>query len=279
MYSEPQIVGLEPGPQSRPKSFRRRAVGGLLSAFVPGCGQLLLGQRLASGFFLTGFGLVIASYLLFRLPEHYWGLIALVWFNLSLSVLAACYALFGLARSAPRCSRWWMVACLPMSVGAVMLVSNLAVFAAGFHTYQVPSSAMQNTIFPGDGIMADLRYYRSGEPSRGDLILFRKDNYIAIKRVMGVPDHTIEGRNGVVYVDGIGLNELYARHQGGAPDELNNFGPVKVPAGKFFVIGDNRDVSYDSRMPEYGLVDRSAIIGKALYIYRPLTNRAQKPLQ
>lgn len=62
------------------------------------------------------------------------------------------------------------------------------------------------------------------------------------------------------------LVEPYAHHQGNAPDYLKDFGPIQIPPHKLFVMGDNRDLSLDSRSPEFGLMDESSVIGKPLYL-------------
>jgi len=76
----------------------------------------------------------------------------------------------------------------------------------------------------------------------------------------------VEGKDGVVYVDRKLLDEPYARHAGQPPKWMYDFAPVEVPLGQFFVMGDNRDVSLDTRSSQFGFVAKGEIIGKALYI-------------
>ena len=110
---------------------------------------------------------------------------------------------------------------------------------------------MEKTLVRGDRIVADLRSYDSHEPSAGDIVLFRREGTIFVKRAIATSGSTVTGRNGLAFVNGTQLDEPYIEHIGNVPEKLNNFGPITVPVGKFFVMGDNRDVSYDSRMPEF----------------------------
>jgi signal peptidase I len=106
-------------------------------------------------------------------------------------------------------------------------------------------------------------------PKRGDVVVFQfppdpDQNYI--KRIVGVPGDIISVRNKELYVNGVKPNEPYVIHS--IPNEIlpqDNFGPFKVPAGEYFMMGDNRDNSSDSR--EWGTVRRDAVIGPAWRLY------------
>jgi signal peptidase I len=154
--------------------------------------------------------------------------------------------------------------------------------ASGFKSFHVPSTSMENTIRAGDLIVADMWYYRSHSPSRQDVILFARDNTVWVKRVIAVGGDTIEGRNGKVTINNYIIAEPFIQHTSAvAFDEMNNFDPVEVPEGKYFVMGDNRDVSLDSRPSTrgegLGLVDRKLIVGKPLYILA--STRQGKPIR
>ncbi|MDD5712074.1 MAG: signal peptidase I, partial [Smithellaceae bacterium] len=111
------------------------------------------------------------------------------------------------------------------------------------------------------------------DPKRGDIVVFiypedRSKDFI--KRVIGVAGDSIEIRNKQVFLNGLPLEDKYAVHVDdfiipGAIQPRDNFGPVTVPPGTIFCMGDNRDQSYDSRF--WGFVDLKDVLGKAFIIY------------
>jgi signal peptidase I len=128
---------------------------------------------------------------------------------------------------------------------------------------------METTLFKGDRLMIDRNYYRQHICERGDLVVMRIEDAQTVKRVIAIGGDTIEGRNEQVFLNGHLLEEAFAYHPrgGGNVPEQDNFGPITVAAGKYFVMGDNRDSSRDSRMQDFGQVDQNAITGRPLYIY------------
>jgi signal peptidase I len=106
--------------------------------------------------------------------------------------------------------------------------------------------------------------------NKNPVYLFKDDCRDFIKRVVGVGGDKLEIKNKIVYINGTALVEPYAEHKDKRIEEAtieprDNFGPVVVPRGKFLVMGDNRDQSYDSRF--WGYVDMVEIKGKAFIIY------------
>ena len=165
------------------------------------------------------------------------------------------------------------------------LILALIIRAYVVQAFKIPSGSMIPTLLVGDHILVnkfiygtkipftDKRILIFRKPSRGDIIVFkypedpRKD---FIKRVVATGGDTVEEKNKVVYVNGVMLREPYAHHydnglRPGGNDPRDNFGPVTVPENKIFVMGDNRDQSYDSRY--WGFVDLKEVLGKALIIY------------
>lgn len=128
----------------------------------------------------------------------------------------------------------------------------------------VPSGSMLDTINIDDRIIADRLVYKLTGINRGDIIIFdMPDNGdLYIKRVIGLPGETIEGKNGYIYVDGNKLTEAYVK------DKLNeNFGPYTIPEDSYFMMGDNRTDSHDSRYWNNKFVSSDKILGRALFRY------------
>jgi signal peptidase I len=167
----------------------------------------------------------------------------------------------------------------------VALVIALVVRTLLLQAFKIPSSSMENTLLVGDHIFVNKFVYgyhvpytkgrilRFSTPKRGDIIVFvfpEDPDKDFIKRVIGVPGDTVEIRQKTVFVNGRPIDEPYVRFADGRnPDgylrSRDNMAPVRVPEGKLFMLGDNRDRSYDSRF--WGFVDMDAVIGKALFIY------------
>jgi signal peptidase I len=139
--------------------------------------------------------------------------------------------------------------------------------------FKIPSGAMLNTLQIGDHIICNKLLYKTSEAQRGDIIVFpfpkdRSINYI--KRVIGLGGEVIEIRNKQVLINGDLLREPYAINTTDKiiPSETSprdNFGPIEIPTNHVFVMGDNRDNSYDSRF--WGYIKNSDIEGKAMYTY------------
>ena len=130
---------------------------------------------------------------------------------------------------------------------------------------------MERTIQLGDRVVANIWYYHSHSLARTDVIVFKRGDTFYTKRVIAIGADTVEGKNAQVFVNGQLIQEAYVEHHDldnpSGYEWMDTFGPIKIPDGKCFVMGDNRDVSLDSRSPEFGLVDQSSIVGKLLYVF------------
>ncbi|WP_031515357.1 signal peptidase I [Desulfofalx alkaliphila] len=148
---------------------------------------------------------------------------------------------------------------------AVVLAIIIRMFI--FEPFYIPSGSMEPTLMVNDRIIVSKVSYYFSEPQRGDVIVFKypKDtsrNFV--KRVIGMPGEVIEMRDNVLYVDGQGMPEEYLPAGVSYPD----YGPVDVPEGYYFMLGDNRNNSEDSRY--WGLLPEELITGKSVAIYWPL---------
>ena len=249
------------------RSRRRTVMAAFLSALIPGIGQLFLGQRRKGYILLGSLILLMVCFWPLRLPRFYPAFAILSWYYIGLCLYAAGSAIWTAPNpQSRRSSRWWLGAVVPVAIITLWVVGDAGTRAAGFRSFKIPSSSMEPTIREGDRIVADMRYYYSRVPQRLDIIVFKKGHRFFIKRVIGISGDFVSGKDGSVYVNGQALNEPYIQHAGRAPFWMNTFGPIPVSGGKVFVMGDNRDVSLDSRSSEYGLVDSNSIVGKPLYV-------------
>ena len=248
---------------------KRHLLAALFSAIVPGSGHLFLRQRGKAIPLLLIFSALLIGFWPLRFLHFYAGFVLLYSGWIALYIYAACSAQLG--RNLPqsdRPSKWWLAAILPVTTLTLSLLGQAVTRASGFRSLTVPSTSMERTILQGDKIVADMHHYRLRSTDRLDLIVFFRDRAFFVKRVIAIAGDTIQGRNNKIYLNGKQQDEPYVEH--GSRDEqycLSNFGPIYIPNGKCFVMDDNRDVSLDSRAPEFGLVDNRSIVGHALYIF------------
>lgn len=132
---------------------------------------------------------------------------------------------------------------------------------------QIPSGSMEPTILIGDRVWTDKLLLKLGEIKRGDIVVFTppdsvESEYPYIKRVIGLPGETVEIRNGKVLINGQPLDEPYV-----AEEAMTPYGPETVPAGKYLVMGDNRNHSNDGRF--WGFLDRERISARAVFRFWP----------
>ena len=147
-------------------------------------------------------------------------------------------------------------------IAAVLLFSFLIVRYVGQRT-EVIGNSMVPTLEDGNQLVTDKITYRFQEPERFDIIVFPHEpmHEFYIKRIIGMPGETVEiGEDGVIYINGEVLEENYGYGQT-APQERT--GEIVLGEDEYFVLGDNREVSLDSRYREVGNIPRSIIIGRA----------------
>jgi signal peptidase I len=184
-----------------------------------------------------------------------------------------------------------------LEVLVVAIAVAMAFRAYFFQPFKIPTSSMEDTLLINDHIIANKFIYgttvfypekkdgkfsiktgkilRFTKPKRGDVVIFRypvDPKMMFIKRCIGLPGDTIEIKDKILYVNGKKLDEKYVFHKDlrtfpaiYAPRD--NYGPVKVPEGHYFVMGDNRDFSSDSRF--WGFLPDEYLRGKAWIVYWP----------
>jgi signal peptidase I len=188
---------------------------------------------------------------------------------------------------------------------AVALVIWLVLRALLVEAFRIPSSSMENTLLVGDFLFVNKMLYGAEvplvgtrlpairEPERGDIVVFdskTQPGVKVVKRLVGMPGDTLEMRDHMLYRNGVRQLEGFAQHLDSLNDPSDpemrqwqlsyllpgvdrdgyrptrgSWGPLVVPEGHYFVMGDNRDNSYDSRY--WGFVDRRSIRGRPLFVY------------
>lgn len=137
----------------------------------------------------------------------------------------------------------------------------------------IPSPSMEPTLQVGDRLLVNKMVYRFREPKRGDIIVFRAAAYVSqdgkehdlVKRVIGLPGDKVEVKDNTLYLNGKRQSANYTMDGDYLDYEMP---PVKVQKGRLFVMGDNRNDSYDSHC--WGQLERKRVIGKAQLMFWPL---------
>ena len=155
-----------------------------------------------------------------------------------------------------------------MIVGGMIVIflAFVIVYSVGMKT-SVVGDSMEPMLYNGQEILMNRVVYRLSLPKRGDVIVFlpngNQNSHFYVKRVVGLPGETIQIQDGSVYVDGILLDE------GDMFDKIIDAGiaenELKLAVDEFFVLGDNRNSSEDSRSGNIGAVKKDTIIGKAWF--------------
>jgi signal peptidase I len=173
---------------------------------------------------------------------------------------------------APDKKRSWRGAIEWVIILAVAVLAALLLRAFVVQPYFIPSGSMETTLDIGDKVLVNKLSYDFHPVHRGDIVVFSKppNDYSPgikdlIKRVIGLPGETISASGGSVYINGAKLAEPWLPKG----TQTAAFGPVSIPAGEYFVMGDNRGDSADSRV--IGPIPKKLIVGRAFLIIWPLS--------
>jgi signal peptidase I len=165
-------------------------------------------------------------------------------------------------------------------VVAVVIATLLRTFVV--QQFYIAGPSMETTLYGNDRVLVNKLAYRFGEPSRGDVIVFDRvttngdtvQHDDLIKRVIGLPGERLEVRDCVVFVDGVAIDEPWlsadmtdTTYDPGTRCGTANVEPVTLGDDEVFLIGDNRPMSFDSRM--FGPIDVDLIVGRALVVIWP----------
>src|SRR6185369_836834 len=164
-------------------------------------------------------------------------------------------------------------------IGDLAVVEPLKIYYRTHYAqaFTIPSGAMQPTLLVGDYILVDKSAYRVGAPQRSDIVVFlypQNEKRDFIQRIVGTPGETVHVKGRQIFINGELIPEPYVRPTDGAPPpgaqpafcgSAYGCEPAMIPADSYFVMGDNRDNSQDSRY--WGFVRREKIKGKAFLIY------------
>ena len=252
----------------------RRAAAVLLSLLAPGAGHVLMGR------FARGVGWGVALVLLgvgfvFVLPITITAFLAAVVVAILVRVGAAVDAL-RLTRGSPggRAVTLALIAYLAANVLFALFVAAPSSEYYRTHyaqSFSIPSGGMRPALLVGDYVLSDNARYRRAAPARGDIAVFHdpvdgRRNFV--KRVIALPGEMVQLRGDEVLVNGATLPEPYASRPGVAPSACTYAyacAPTTVPPDAYFVLGDERDNSQDSR--SWGFIRRDQMVGRVFAIY------------
>lgn len=277
---------------------RRGWGAALLGLFVAGLGQFYAGRPWRGLLWFVGFWLtvVVSELLLLNLDGA--PLNVILSFVLVIGVFAAAVVdavrVARRSQSRPGSDRWY--GCLALTLVPVVLwgvqpaLTRALKYVA--RPFEMPTSSMQDAVLIGDEILVSTRAYSNSRPERWDVVAYMKGgdpDDCHIRRVVALPGETVEIRSKVLLINGAPIPDPHAIHfdpETAVPrtsinyDSLmnrrDNFPPFTIPAGSYFLLGDNRDNSLDSRFQ--GPVRAEHVIGRVRRIYwsiNPQTNKVR----
>ena len=267
-------------------SKRRWWLAGLLSYLLPGLGQVYNGQPLKGllfNFIFTLWGGIVFTLTFYAVKQEMTGpKIALLFLALFVSFLAQLLVIIESIRTARKIGSEYLLKIynkwvLYLFIIIVTFLVDHSVATAikdnVIKPYKIPTNSMQPSLLAGDFILSNQIYFSTHNPERGDIIIFKypvDEKTDFIKRIIGVPGDMVEIKDKHVWINNVKIDEPYVLHTDSTvlsqfESVRDNFGPFRVSPNSYFVLGDNRDNSLDSR--HWGTVQRYLIKGKLSFIY------------
>jgi len=247
----------------------------IFSIILPGLGQLYNGQ-LKKGIIFASINSIITLLFYFsKLPFTFNGLFLILLIELVLALLIIIDAVVIAKQQRnyilkPSNRVYIYILILFCGIGMDFGVKKLN--TSGLKSYRITSFSMENTIYKGDFVMCDNDYYSKHKPKRGDLIAFNMpgSDLNICERVIAIPGDTIEIKDKIVYINGQKETADFIKYvddkiQTADRGPRDNMEPLLIQDDFYFVMGDNRDVSKDSRY--FGEIDKTDLVGKLEYVY------------
>jgi signal peptidase I len=254
-------------------SRKRAVVASILSFLVPGVGQAFNGDLTKASFWGPTIPLLIFVASPLRINATFAGLNILRVIQLLISILSAREAYRSALKQVETSGTSWLRRLGVAALAGIILgaMDFAAISTATIRFYTIPVDTMAPTIANGERVAADFHFYAQRLPQKDDVVVMKSYlDSLMVKRIAAVGGDVIEGKGGRVFVNGEPFDDRFSvdlREMGSTLQKISEFGPETIPQGKFFVLGDNRGHSWDSRSPDFGLVNRTDIKGKVLYVY------------
>jgi signal peptidase I len=283
------LSSVPPGETSKPEKaspsrWKGPVISALLSLLLPGLGQLknrepwkglvaaIISPAITILAFLSGMPLTFKGMV---------GFLVGTW----LFRILVCVDAFRVARQGTQSKKSFQQARTAFVVAGLLIIvcgvgpsTDSFLHAFGyFRAFKVPSGSMCPTICDGDRIVSNMDAYLKSAPKRGDLIMFElhgERRPLYMKWVAGIGGDIVSEKDGAILINGtpfVGYDPSQvcgkSKRESPLSEGLPRFEPATVPAGSFFVVGDNSANSLDSRYPEYGFVGLPQVKGKPVYIY------------
>ncbi len=254
-------------------------IAAVLSFLAPGLGQLYNGQILKGICFYLAYFLIPIILFVAGFQYQFYGLVVILLFLICIWLFIIVEAFFAAKKKKEVVLRGynkWYVYLLVILLmhGAYIIpssfIASIQSEVLGFSAYKMSTGSMEPTLTIGDNLITDSKYFKKNELQRGDLVIIQypKDpTKDFIQRVIALEGEKIEIKNKQLYINDEAIPESYKVHKDINVDDAlrDNFGPALVSSDHFFVLGDNRDNSWDSRF--WGFLPLRNIKGKPLYIY------------